>query len=85
MGFFHQFPKRMQLAMVMVAIKGVPAIPESNRADVERQQKWKLNKEELYREKGMKKATHQQLENTLLFRKYNSNAAVKENPSEVTR
>ncbi len=33
----------------------------------------------------MKKATHQQLENTLLLRKYNSNTAVKENPSEVTR
>ncbi len=44
-----------------------------------------MNKEELHREKGMKKATHQQLENTLLFRKYNSNAAVKGNPSEVTR
>jgi hypothetical protein len=59
MGFFAQFPKRIQLAMVMVAIKGAPAIHESNRADVEQQQKRKLNKEELCREKGMKKATHQ--------------------------
>ncbi len=66
-GFFHQFPKRIQLAMVTVAIKGAPEIHESNRADVERQQKWKLKKEELHREKGMKKATLQQLENTLLF------------------
>jgi hypothetical protein len=85
MGFFHWFPKRIQLAMVTVAIKGAPAIRESNQADVEQQQKWKLNKEELRREKGVKKATHQQLENTLLFCKYNSNAAVKGNPSEVTK
>jgi hypothetical protein len=68
MGFFHQFPKRIQLAMVTVAIKGVPAIHETNRADVEGQQKLKLNKEELRREKGMKKTTNQQLKNTLLFR-----------------
>jgi hypothetical protein len=33
----------------------------------------------------MKKATHHQLENTLLYCKYNSNATVKGNPSEVTR
>jgi hypothetical protein len=44
-----------------------------------------LIKEDLCREKGMKKATHQQLENTLLFCKYNSNAAGKGNLSEVTR
>ncbi len=37
MGFFHQFPKRIQLAIVTVAIKGAPAIRESNRADVEQQ------------------------------------------------
>jgi hypothetical protein len=44
-----------------------------------------LSKEELCREKGIKKATHQQLENTVLFCKYNSNAGVKENPSQMTR
>ena len=85
MGFFHQFPKRIQQAMVVVAIKHAPVIRESNRADVERQRKWKLDKEELRREKGMKKATDNQLENTLLFCKYNTNAAVKGKPSEVTR
>ena len=82
-GIFHQFPVELQHALVSVAIQDAPATRSRNNEDIESQQREKVEKEEILKEKGMEKASVEMAKAIRYFRMYDTDACWKGDPKVV--
>ena len=83
-GLFHQFPKELRAAVVVVAVEDAPATRKSNNLSLQRQLDCKREKEEMLKQKNMSKATEEFIDATYFHRMGNSEACWT-TVSEVTK
>jgi hypothetical protein len=85
LGFFHQFEKKVQEAIVSVAMQDAPKTRIRNNEALELQAKARKEKEDVLREKGLEKASEEYIDAVYYHRMYNSYACWKNDPKVVTK
>lgn len=84
LGFFHQFGKEVQEAIVSVAMQDAPKTRQRNNKDLEVQAKARKLKDDLAKEKSLEKASEEYIDAVYYHRMYNSDACWKGEPRVVT-
>ena len=73
-GLFHQFPKELRVAVMVMAVEDAPATRKNNTLSLQKQLDCKREKEEMLKQKSLDKATEEFIDATYFHRMGNSNA-----------
>ena len=84
-GLFHEFDEDVRHAIVLMAMRDAPATRSLNTEALKKQATARRMKEEVAKQKNMKKATDEYIEATCLINMYNSDKCMKDDPKNLTK